>query len=190
MIGVHVVSHFEHETFITLQYYIPEILDWWQSSPRKGLLNGEQSISPSLSPVILLHRQVAWNLLIVGTCSVLRLPQSALWLMIRKRQWKFPRASMIIVVLGKGLFLFIQPRTEQRLYRHQFHTFHSTKLYERVPRNWLGGKSNSIQPRYSSSLWKSLLSSLLAASDVSPGEKSAPPRTEIPNQWRQQYLHI
>ena len=154
MTGVHVVSHFEHETFIALQYYIPEILDCRQSSPRKGLLTGEQSISPSLSPVILLHRQVAWNVLVVGTCSVLRLHQSALWLMIRKRQWKFSRTSMIIVVLDKGLFVFIQPRTEQRLYRHQFHTFHSTKLYERVPRNWLGGKSNSIQPQYSGSLYR------------------------------------
>ena len=26
MTGVHVMSHFEHETFIALQYYIPEIL--------------------------------------------------------------------------------------------------------------------------------------------------------------------
>ena len=175
MTGVHVVSRFEHETFTALQYYKPEILDCWQSSPRKAtLLKREQSISPTLSPIILLHREVAWNLLVVGSCSVLRLHQSALW-----RQWKSSRTSMIIVILGKGLVLFIQPRTVQRLYRHQFHIFHSTKLYERVPRNWLGGKSNNIQLQYGSSLRKSLLSSLVAASDVSPGEKSAPPRQKF-----------
>ena len=146
MIGVHVVSHCDHETFIALQYYIPEILDWWQSSHQKGLLNGEQSISPTSRPLIL-NRQVAWNLLVVDPCSVLRLQQSALWLMIQKRHWKFSRTSMIIVILGQGLSFSYN--RGQRLYRLQSHIFHSTKLYERVPRNWLGGKSNNMQPQWS-----------------------------------------
>ena len=86
------------------------------------------------------------DLQVVGSCGVLRLHQSALWLIRTETPMKVLKDKSFQAKDFSYSYSWGQNRSET------LSPSVSTKLYKRIPHNWSWGKSSNIQPRWSSSL--------------------------------------